>query len=243
MKTVKREILYSDLARYYDLIYSWKDYEKESNRIKELISKYKQSTGNELLDVACGTGLHLKYLKDSFVCTGIDLNGRMLDIARKTVKGVAFKEADMTRLNLNKKFDVITCLFGSIGYLKTDSNLKKTIHNLVNHLKVGGIIILESWVNRANYKPGYLHMTTYDGEDVKIARLSVSKINRNRAIVEFHYLIAERNKDVEYFVDRHELGIFETEKVVESMRRAGLDVKLLPNRLSKGREIYLGIRK
>ena len=45
-------MLYGELAEYYDLIYSFKDYKKESVRIKALVSKYKRSEGRELLDVA-----------------------------------------------------------------------------------------------------------------------------------------------------------------------------------------------
>lgn len=98
---------------------------KRQGRLKKLISRYKKSKGRDLLDVACGTGNHLKYLKNSFSCTGTDIDEEMLSIARKKVKGVVFKKADMTTLSLNKKFDVITCLFSSIGYVKTYANLRK----------------------------------------------------------------------------------------------------------------------
>lgn len=37
-------------------------------------------------------------------------------------------------------------------------------------------------------------MTTFDGEDVKIARLRVSKIEGNISVMDMHYLIAEKNK-------------------------------------------------
>ncbi len=33
--------MYKKLAKYYDLIYHWKDYEKEAYSIKNLIKKYK----------------------------------------------------------------------------------------------------------------------------------------------------------------------------------------------------------
>jgi len=55
--------LYNKTAKYYDLIYGWKDYRKESEFIHKLIQKHKKNTGNELLDVACGTGNHIRYLK------------------------------------------------------------------------------------------------------------------------------------------------------------------------------------
>ena len=63
---MENQSIYKDkeLAKYYDLIYSWKDYKKEVENINKLILKYKQSRGKRLLEVACGTGHHLQYFKD-----------------------------------------------------------------------------------------------------------------------------------------------------------------------------------
>ena len=32
---MKKQMLYRELAKYYDLIYSWKDYKKEADKIKK----------------------------------------------------------------------------------------------------------------------------------------------------------------------------------------------------------------
>ena len=56
---MKKEALYKTLAKYYDLIYTWKDYEKEAKVIKKLISKNKLSTGKQLLDVEQGVTLSI----------------------------------------------------------------------------------------------------------------------------------------------------------------------------------------
>src|SRR5579859_3065632 len=134
---MKTQSIYKDLARYYDLIYSWKDYKKEAETIRRLIAKYKKSKGNDLLEVACGTGGHIQYLKDHFQATGTDINNGMLGVARKKVKGIRFQQADMVTMNLSHEFDAIVCLFSSIGYLKTDAALKKTLRNFARHLKTG----------------------------------------------------------------------------------------------------------
>ena len=220
-------MIYTDFARYYDLVYSWKEYEKEALILKSLILHFKRSKGKELLDVACGTGKHLKYLKRWFSCTGVDINEGMLKVARKNVKGVVFKKADMVNFNLDKKFDVITCLFSSIGHAKTYANLRKTIRNFAKHLKTGGVLIFESWLTKTNFKKGLRFMTTYDGKDIKIARLNVPKAVGNLSILEFHYLVAEKNKGIRYFVDRHELGLFDVRKTLDIMRKAGLEARFL----------------
>lgn len=68
------QAIYRDIARYYDLIYIWKDYKTEADTIKKLISTYKKSDGNNLLEVACGTGHHLEYFQKDFACMGVDIN-------------------------------------------------------------------------------------------------------------------------------------------------------------------------
>ena len=93
--------MYKELAKYYDLIYSWKNYKKEVNKIEKLIKEYKKSDGIKLLDVACGTGKHLEYFKENFSCTGIDLNEEMISIARNNISDVDFKLADMINFDLN----------------------------------------------------------------------------------------------------------------------------------------------
>ncbi len=165
---MKEQVLYRELAKYYDLIYSWKDYEKETSELKRLFFKYKKSAGTMLLDVACGTGHHIKHLKDKYSCTGIDVNEAILKIARKNVEDVEFIQADMTSFNLDRKFDIITCLFSSIGYVRTYQNLRKTFQNVSGHLVKGGVAFVEPWFTSEVYDVGRPSMTIYDGDDLKI---------------------------------------------------------------------------
>jgi ubiquinone/menaquinone biosynthesis C-methylase UbiE len=240
---MKKQVLYRELARYYDLIYSFKDYRKEVVRIKALISKYRKSEGKDLLDVACGTGHHLNYLKEEFSCMGVDISNDILEIARNNVKGVVFKQADMITLNLGREFDVITCLFSSIGYLKTYANLRKTVRNFSKHLKKGGIVLIEPWFTKSTYIPGYPHMDTYSSKELKIARLNVSELRGSLSVMDMHYLVAEKNKDVKHFVDRHELGLFEIQKTLAIMKETGLRAKFLKNELMRDRGLFVGIKQ
>src|SRR5262245_47874992 len=108
-----QQTIFKDLARYYDLLYAWKDYEQEAANIRRLIARHKKSSGRDLLEVACGTGQHAARLKNDFSIIATDLNEGMLRIARRRCKGVRFRRADMTTLDLGRTFDVILCLFGS----------------------------------------------------------------------------------------------------------------------------------
>ncbi len=238
---MKQQMLYREFAQYYDLLYAQKDYVREAAKLEKFIAKYKQSKGNSLLDVACGTGHHIKHLKGQFQCTGLDANQGILDIAKQNVKDVAFVNADMTTLNLGKTFDVITCLFSSIGYVKTLPKLRKTIRNFAKHLKTGGIVLIEPWFTKATYHAGSPHVTTYDGKDLKVARLAVSQVKGDISVIDMHYLIAERGKAVKHFVDRHEMGLFETDQTLQFMKEAGLNARFLRNGLLRDRGIFVGV--
>lgn len=238
-----KQMLHNQLAKYYDRVYSFKDYLDEAVRLQNLIIKYLKSGENMLLDVACGTGSHLKYLKDDFLCTGVDISKSMLKIARKNVKGVTFKEADMKTMRLRKKFDIIICILSSIGYVKTIASLERTIRNFSDHLKKGGLVIIEPSHSKSFYLRGEPKITTYDGKDTKIARINFSKTRKTTTVLNMHLLIADRGKDAKYYLDKHELGLFGVNVTLKLMKQAGLKSKYLKTGLTTERGLFVGIKK
>ena len=76
---MKNTFDYSKLAKYYDEIYSNKDYDRESEFVKQVLNKY---NCKRILDVGCGTGNHLVRLVEyGFKCVGLDIHEEMLNIA------------------------------------------------------------------------------------------------------------------------------------------------------------------
>ncbi|MFX1374203.1 MAG: hypothetical protein ACFFA0_00175 [Promethearchaeota archaeon] len=85
-------------------------------------------------------------------------------------------------------------------------------------------------------------MTTYDGENIKIARVNSSSLKENISIMEMHYLIAEKDKEVKYFVDKHELGLFEVDRFLKILTNSGFKAEFLKDGLMKHRGLYIGIK-
>ncbi len=56
--------MFENSEKYYDLIYRFKDYKSESEKIKKIINNLHPSA-KSVLDIGCATGEHLKYLADS----------------------------------------------------------------------------------------------------------------------------------------------------------------------------------
>lgn len=233
---------YRKLAKYYDLIYSFKDYAKESEEIFRLVSKYKNNEGKSLLDVGCGTGQHIKYFKSAYDCTGVDLNEEMLKIARKNVKGVDFLKRDMSSLDMGKKFDVITCLFSAIGYAKTLKQLKDTLEGFYKQLNKGGVCIIDAWFDRAHWRVGSVHLTSYNGDGLKIVRVGYSAIKGTLSILDEHYLIAEKNRGITYIPDKSELRLTDRPEFLKLLKEAGFQPILLKSAIM-GRDRYIGVKK
>lgn len=233
--------MYKQFAKYYDSIYRWKDYKSESVKLRKLIKKYKSSRGREMLDAACGTGNHIQYLKKYFNITGVDLDRDMLRIASKKLSDIKFIRGDMRTFKLNKQFDVVVCLFSAIGHLKTYANLNKTIKNFSQHLKPGGVMIIEPFVNPEDYIDNYLSAYHVNETDLKLTRMTFSKRKGSMAMLNFHFLVGAKGK-IKYFFENMQLVMYENQKAISIMKNAGLKAKFLKDGFMKNRGLYIGVK-
>ena len=241
---VRGIIQYGELAKYYDLLYEWKDYDKESRVLLKLIERYKKSSGNSLLDVGCGTGKHIERLAKEFDCVGMDMSEPMLERARASVKGVEFVQGDMTDFDLGRKFDAIVCLFSSIGYVRTYPKLARTLGNFARHLREGGVVIIEPWFTKSTYRAGHIHvLATHESDDLRVVRVDYSRVRGNVSVLDERIVVAEKGKGITTYKDRMVMGLFEKEPFLRLMRRAGMEARYLKQSLAPGRGLYVGVKK
>jgi ubiquinone/menaquinone biosynthesis C-methylase UbiE len=227
-----------DAAKYYDKIYSFKDYEQEASKITLVIEQRLQSEGRRMLDVACGTGKHIEYLKDEFDVEGLDVSREMLDIARVRNPNVTFHQADMIDFDLDKKFDVITCLFSAIAYAKTFELAARAIACMSRHLVAGGLLIIEPWFPPEVWHAGTVHAMLIDEPNLKIARVNTSFVKGRISYFDLHHLIGTP-EGTTHFVEHHELGLFTIEEMKQMFADAGLSVSYNVKGIA-GRGLYIG---
>ena len=166
--------MYSQTAQYYDLIYSFKDYKAEVEKITALIRK-ETPTAKTILDVACGTAEHAKLLSKQFEVDGIDLEPAFVEIAREKVSSGNFWLADMSDFSLPKTYNVVLCLFSSIGYLPTKEKVAAALKSFKKHLNPGGVIFVEPWITPENWEVGYIGMVTAESNDLEICRMNITE--------------------------------------------------------------------
>jgi SAM-dependent methyltransferase len=228
--------MFSRSARLYDAIYSFKDYPAEAERLHELVET-RVPAARTLLDVACGTGAHLAELRRWYEVEGVDLDPGLLEVARERLPGVPLHEGDMVDFDLGREFDVVTCLFSSIGYVRTRDGLMRATASLSRHVAPSGVLVVEPWLEPGVWEAGRIGSVFVDEPDLKVARMNVGG---SAEAMEMHYLVGTPDH-VEHFTERHELGVFSREEHIEAFRTAGLTVEHDPDGLMS-RGLYIGTR-
>ena len=232
----------SGSEKYYDDIYSGmgKNYAEEADKIHNWIQKCKHTEGNTLLDVACGTGTHAGYTSKYYKVKGIDLNPAMLKVARKKHPHIRFHQGDMRNFDLGGQFDVVTCLFSAIGYMKTKADLRKAIKNMTRHILPGGVLLVEPWFSEEQWNAGRVSVNFVDKPELKIIRMNRAGKKGKISLLEFQYLIGT-SKGIQHIVEHHEFGLFSHEEYMDAFTRASLQV-MYDSEGIFGRGLYIGTR-
>jgi ubiquinone/menaquinone biosynthesis C-methylase UbiE len=229
--------MFTDSAQWYDLLYAFKDYAGEADQVMKQLERIHPHAGS-ILDVACGTGSHDSYLAEKFRVDGLDINTSLLAIAQTKNPHGKYHVGDMTDFSLPDKYDIILCLFSSIGYVKTLDNLDNTLRCFKRHLNPGGAVLLEPWFTAETWRPGTVHMLTAETEDGKICRMSSSQRNGTLSVMMFHYLVGTP-EGVQHFTELHELGLFSGDQMISAFEKNNFKIEYNPVGIA-GRGMYVG---
>ena len=230
--------MFTKSARFYDAVYSFKDYAAEAAMLRSLVERHRPGA-RRLLDVACGTGEHLRHLSHHFDVVGLDASEAMLKVARRKLPGVPLNRADMRTFDLGLTFDAAICMFGAMGHLGDEGELLVAIRRIVRHLVPGGVLIVEPWLVPEVFVPGKVSGLFVDEPELKIARINVGRRQGRKAILDMHHLIGT-SAGVEAFVERLELTLFSQDAYQSAMAAVGMSVEFDPQG-PMGRGLFVGV--
>ena len=187
-----------------DLIYDANIYDGLNTFLSDLQFYKKWLPKNKdakILELCCGTGrLTLPIAKAGYNICGVDYTSSMLEQAKVKASEAGLKinfiEADVRILNLQEKFDLIFIPFNSIHHLYKNEDLFKTLKGVENHLKEGGLFLLDCFNPNIQYivegekeQTVIAEYTTNDGRKVLIKQMmryeNATQINR----IEWRYFI------------------------------------------------------
>lgn len=236
-----RPLMFHALADHFDAFIAGKDSRAECQLLERLARRLGRSGGRSWLDVACGTGRHLEFLRRHYVVTGLDISEDMLRIARRRLPGTRLLRADMRTFRLHDSFDVVSCLYSAIGHLKTERDLEATIANFARHLKHGGVVIIEPWIDPLAFRAGFVHLVSHTSPAATVVRMSSSSRRGARSVIQYHYLIGETNRGIKHFAERDVGLLVSRTRVLAIMRKAGLTSRFLRRGLTPGRGLFVGV--
>jgi SAM-dependent methyltransferase len=230
--------MYTRSAPYYDLLYGFKDYERAAADIDTVIRSHRPEA-RSLLDVGCGTGRHLEHLRASYEVEGLDINKEMLALARHRLPEVPLHAADMVDFDLQRKFDVVACLFSSVAYVRTPERLFSAVASMGRHLNPGGLLVLEPWFTPESYWTGTITANFVDEPEIKITWMYTSDEPEGRIVaLDIHYMVGTAG-GIELFNELHELGLFTESEYRGAIEAIDLTVLYDPQG-PFGRGLYLG---
>ncbi len=230
--------MFTASADLYDLIYgSFKNYQHETGLVCALVHA-RHPQARSLLDVACGTGEHAKYLRTAgYEVDGLDLDRNMLAVAERKNPGSHFFAADMCAFRLPNRYDVVLCLFSSIGYARTIERVAAALTCFRYHLQPGGLVVVEPWFEPSAVVPGRTETRTVEGPGVVVTRRSRSTVDGRLFRLTFEYDLT-RGGETTHASEDHELGLFTRSEMEGAFASAGLTVDYDPAGPS-GRGLYL----
>ncbi|WP_147566006.1 class I SAM-dependent DNA methyltransferase [Clostridium tyrobutyricum] len=162
---------YNNFAYIYDdLINNDINYELWSNTIMK-VCKECNIDNKDYLDIGCGTGNLTEKIVPNFKNSWcVDLSSDMLTKAEEKFIDKKLKVKlicqNMTELNLNRQFDLITCCLDCTNYIIEDMELTKYFKSVIKHLKPNGIFIFD--INSYYKITEVLGNNIYDYDDDKI---------------------------------------------------------------------------
>lgn len=186
-------------AQYYDLLYNDKDYHKEANYIHSLISSFASSKSNLVLELGCGTGIHAALLSHKgYKIDGLDISPEMIQRANEKFgkdKNLSFKQADIRKFNLKRKYPVIISLFHVMSYQTRNEDLLHVFKNVKKHLTPGGVFIFDCW-----HGPGVLtdlpkkRIKNISNDAIEVTRLATPEIHFGENVVDVNFRIKVAQK-------------------------------------------------
>jgi SAM-dependent methyltransferase len=215
-------IPYERSAHLYDLMYVRRDYTTTADEIHALAAEQLPEAA-DLLDVGCGTGRHLEVLDNWYRGEGLDINPLMLEQTRARCPDLPLHEADMGTFEIERSYDLITCLFSAIGHVETAEAMRRSVVRMAAHLRSPGLLVVEPWFTPESFWDGHLAANFQSESETKLAWMYRQRREDLMAILDIHYLVGGEGQP-EYINERQALGLFTRGEMTAALEDVGLVV-------------------
>lgn len=190
---------------------------------------------DRLLDLCCGTGAALKIFHEhGLKVAGLDGSAAMLKMARKKLRGykISLIRQSLPRFNIPDKnktpkklrFDLVTCYFDSLNYLKNQKQLLTAFKAVNRHLEPGGWFIFD--MNTPEALKTLWGSQVYAGAEENLAWVWQNDYNPETKSAACRVtLFVKKGKGWRRYDECHIEYGFENKDIKKLLRQAGFIVK------------------
>jgi len=139
----------SNFDKYYDLIFSQKNYKEE---VLYIFKKTKKLKLSKVLDVGCGTGIHsdLIYRNKKIKIFAVDKNKSAIKIAKNKNKNIYFSSKSL-KLIREDNFDLIISMFNVVNYFKDNKKLIYFFKDIRQKMSKKSLFVFDAWNGSFNF--------------------------------------------------------------------------------------------
>lgn len=229
--------VFSEFAKFYDLVHQDKDYEKESFYVDSLIRKYKPET-KTILDIGCGTGNYSFAMQTlGYEVKGIDASPQMVAIAQekpeeeeKKKSKPSFCVARMEEYKSDLKSDAVICLFYSLCYQTTDDLIRQSLRCFKEQLHKNGILVFDFWHKNGVLSQGpKLKIQRYRAKNLEITKLAEPSVDTSVDCVgiDYTFFVENEDGDISKFTEYHKVRYLHKELLIKLLKELNFKVELI----------------
>ena len=225
---------YTKFSRVYDLMGADRHSANMVEYTYKIFRRFKIKPSNGL-DLCCGTGTAISlFLDQGLPMAGLDQSASMLAVAAKKLAGrkvklyrkslPKFKIPKMVDSNKIQKFDLITCFYDSLNYLRNARELKAAFRSTYRHLNNGGWFIFDM------NTPAALRIV-WGGQIYADARDDLAWVWKNTFYEKtmsatcYTTFFVKREKLWERFDEEHVEKAYDNDTIKQLLRNAGFQIK------------------
>jgi ubiquinone/menaquinone biosynthesis C-methylase UbiE len=216
--SIIKSLPYTELAEIYDHLMDHVNYPEWADYLTQIIKRFK-GPQKTILEIACGTGnISIELYKRGYNVIATDISKVMLTIAAKKFHEqripLTLFVSSMTAIPLIHRYDIVTCIYDSMNYMKTEKDFIGTLNEIARVTEPEGLFIFDVCTKR-NSEMFFDNQTMIDKYG-NITYERMTKFHRMTSIQENYFVI---HKNGTMYTERHCQKVYSLAQVARMIKK------------------------
>jgi SAM-dependent methyltransferase len=194
-----------------------------------------------MLELGSGGGNNASHLKADFEMTLVDLSDEMLGVSRALNPECEHIQGDMRSVRLGRIFDAVF-VHDAIMYMTTEPDLEAAMETAFVHCKPGRAALFVPDFVRENFVPETQHGGhDHEGRGLRYLEWAYDPDPADNVyIVDFAYLLRDKDNSIRVEHDRHYEGLFSRATWLNLLQQTGFQPQVVAD--SYNRELFVATK-